>query len=236
MYTAQGQMSRDQLLERYAPLVKKLAYHLMGRLPASVQLDDLLQAGMIGLLDAVTHYDPSQGASFETYASIRIRGAMLDELRRTDWAPKSVHRKSRDLSEAIQRVEGRIGKQAGDREVAQEMGLTLDEYHQLLLDTSSCRMMSYDEIVGEDSGGFDRFSTGEDDPVGMLQEDEFRGALVEAIAQLPEREQLIMSLYYEQDFNLKEIGAVLEVSESRVSQLLSQAHGRLRAKLQSHIQ
>ena len=234
MYTAQGQMSRDELVQRHAPLVKKLAYHLLGRLPSSVQVDDLIQAGMIGLLDAAAQYDQTQGASFETYASIRIRGAMLDELRRTDWAPKSVHRKSRELSEAIHRVEARTGREASDRDVAKEMDLSLDEYHQLLRDTSSCRMMSYDELVSEDDGGFDRFAGRSDDPGTMLQESQFREALVAAIGKLPEREQLIMSLYYEQELNLKEIGAVLEVSESRISQLLSQAHARLRTTLQDH--
>lgn len=234
MYTAQGRMSRDELIERHAPLVKKLAFHLLGRLPASVQVDDLIQAGMIGLLDAAAQYDQSQGASFDTYASIRIRGAMLDELRRTDWAPKSVHRKARDLSEAIQRIEARTGSGASDREVAEEMGLSLDEYHQILRDTASCRMISYDELVGEERGGFDRFASETDDPGAVLQDEQFRDDLIEAIGTLPEREQLIMSLYYEQELNLKEIGAVLEVSESRISQLLSQAHARLRSRLTAH--
>ena len=235
MYTSQGQMSGDELVERYAPLVKKLAYHLLGRLPASVMVDDLIQAGMIGLLDAAGQYDQTQGASFETYASIRIRGAMLDELRRTDWVPKSVHRKSRDLSEAIQRIEAKTGREASDREVARAMGIGLDEYHQILQETASCRMISYDELTGEDNGGFERFTSNSANPLEDLQGDEFRDHLVAAIGELPEREQLIMSLYYEQEFNLKEIGAVLEVSESRVSQLLSQAHARLRVRLQAHI-
>ena len=235
MYTAQGQMSRDELVHRHAPLVKKLAYHLLGRLPSSVMVDDLIQAGMIGLLDAAGQYDQSQGASFETYASIRIRGAMLDELRRTDWAPKSVHRKSRELSETIQRIEARKGRAAGDREIAEAMGVSLDEYHRILHDSASCRMMSYDELSNEEDGGFDRFANQGDSPVETLLSEEFRDQLKQAIGQLPEREQLIMSLYYEQEFNLKEIGAVLEVSESRVSQLLSQAHARLRARLQVHI-
>jgi RNA polymerase sigma factor for flagellar operon FliA len=236
MYTAQGQMSRDELVNRHAPLVKKLAFHLLGRLPASVMVDDLIQAGMIGLLDAASQYDQSQGASFETYASIRIRGAMLDELRRTDWAPKSVHRKSRDLSAAIQKVEAETGREAKDRDIAAVMGISLDEYNQILRDTASCRMMSYDELTDEDNGGFDRFDSESDDPVKALQNDEFRQHLLDAVNKLPEREQMIMSLYYEQELNLKEIGAVLEVSESRISQLLSQAHARLRSHLQHHIQ
>lgn len=236
MYTAQGQMSRDELIHRHASLVKKLAYHLLGRLPASVMVDDLIQAGMIGLLDAAGQYDHSQGASFETYASIRIRGAMLDELRRTDWAPKSVHRKSRDLTEAMHKVEAKVGREANDREIAAAMGISLDEYHHILQDTASCRMMSYDDLTGEDNGGFDRFASESDDPLQTLEKEEFRDHLIVAIGKLPEREQLIMSLYYEQELNLKEIGAVLEVSESRISQLLSQAHARLRGHLHDHIQ
>lgn len=235
MYTAQGQTGRDELVTRHAPLVKKIAHHLMARLPSSVMVDDLIQAGMIGLLDAAGQYDQSQGASFETYASIRIRGAMLDELRRTDWAPKSVHRKARDLSAAIQAVEGRTGRDAKDTEVAAEMGVDLDEYHRILQDSSSSRMMSYDEITAEESGGYDRFSNDSPSPVAALEDDEFRSHLVEAIGTLPEREQLIMSLYYEQELNLKEIGAVLDVSESRISQLLSQTHARLRSRLQAHL-
>lgn len=235
MYTAQGQASKDELVNRYAPLVKKIAYHLMGRLPASVMVEDLIQAGMIGLLDAAGMYDQSQGASFETYASIRIRGAMLDELRRTDWAPKSLHRKSRDLSAAIQQVEARTGRDARDQEVADVMGISLDEYHQILRDTASSRMASYDEITAVEGGGYDRFSNDTPSPVEALQDEEFRGHLVEAIGSLPEREQLIMSLYYDEELNLKEIGAVLNVSESRISQLLSQAHARLRTRLQEHL-
>lgn len=235
MYTAQGQASKDELVTRHAPLVKKIAHHLMGRLPSSVMVDDLIQAGMIGLLDAAGQYDPSQGASFETYASIRIRGAMLDELRRTDWAPKSVHRKARDVSAAIQQIEGSTGRDARDSEVAEAMGISLDEYHQILQDTSSSRLMSYEEITSEDSGGYDRFSNDSPSPLEALQDSEFRSHLIDAIGTLPEREQLIMSLYYEEELNLKEIGAVLKVSESRISQLLSQTHTRLRSRLQDHI-
>ncbi len=230
MYTAQGFTSKDDVVDRHASLVKKIAYHLMGRLPASVQVDDLIQAGLIGLLDAAGQYDPRQGASFETYASIRIRGAMLDELRRNDWAPKSVHRKSREISAAIQRIENRGSVEPGDREIAAELGITLDDYHQLLRDTATSRLLSYDEITSSEEGGYDQFSDDAPLPQQMLEEDEFRRQLITAIGELPEREQLIMSLYYEQELNLKEIGAVLNVSESRISQILSQAHARLRAK------
>lgn len=225
----------DDLVTKYAPLVKRIAYHLISRLPPSVQPDDLIQAGMIGLLDAANLYDQSQGASFETYASIRIRGAMLDELRRTDWAPKSVHRKARDLSAAIAKVEADTGRDARDSEVAAVMGISLEEYNQALRDTASSRMASYEEITSTESGGYDHFSSDTPSPVEEVEESEFREQLVEAIGSLPEREQLIMSLYYDEELNLKEIGAVLNVSESRISQLLSQAHARLRSRLHSHL-
>ncbi len=231
MYTAQGTTGRDEVVNRHAPLVKKIAYHLKGRLPPSVQVDDLIQAGLIGLLDAAGQYDPRQGASFETYASIRIRGAMLDELRRNDWAPKSVHRKSREISAAIQRLENRGQRDPGDREIAAELGIGLEEYQQLLRDTAGSRLLSYDEITSTEQGGYDQFSDDSPLPLQVLENEEFRQRLIGAIGELPEREQLIMSLYYEQELNLKEIGAVLGVSESRISQLLSQAHARLRTKL-----
>lgn len=235
MYTAQGQTNKEALVNQHAPLVKRIAHHLMGRLPPSISVDDLIQAGMIGLLDAAGQYDQSQGASFETYASIRIRGAMIDELRRNDWAPKSVHRKARDLSAAMQQVEAATGRDAQDIEVAKAMGISLEEYHRILQDTASSRMASYDELTAEESGGYDRFSNDMPAPDSELEEVEFRDHLVEAIGRLPEREQLIMSLYYEQELNLKEIGAVLKVSESRISQLLSQAHARLRTRLHEHL-
>lgn len=238
MYDAKGlqTVDRDTLVVRHAPLVKKIAYHLIGRLPASVQVDDLIQAGMIGLLDAATQYDQSQGAQFETYATIRVRGAMLDELRRNDWVPKSVHRKSRELTEAIHQLEGKLGRDANDREIAEAMGIPLDEYHKILNDHTNCRMTSFDSLMtSEDDDTNDRFAGEEQAPVDRLMDVQFQKGLVDAIDNLPEREKLIMSLYYEQELNLKEIGAVLEVSESRVSQLMSQAHGRLRSRLREYI-
>lgn len=235
MYTAQGLGNGEALVTRYAPLVKKIAYHLMARLPSSVQVDDLIQAGMLGLLDAASQYKPSQGASFETYASIRIRGAMLDDLRRTDWAPKSVHRKSREIAEAINQVERENGREAEDHEVAGVLGLTMEEYYQWLRETSASRMVSVEELGGSEEDIFERLDSQAAAPLDELQNQQFQGHLVEAIGQLPERERLIMSLYYEEELNLKEIGAVLDVSESRVSQLLSQAHARLRAKLRDHL-
>ena len=229
MYSATGYASTDDLVARYAPLVKRIAYHLVGRLPASVMVDDLIQAGMLGLLDASTHYDKRQGASFETYATIRIRGAMIDELRRNDWAPKSLHKRARELAEAIARVEAATGRDARDQEVATELGVPLEEYHRLLQETNGARMLSFDDLGGDDPVAL--FSSDEQAPAEQFEEERFRQQLVQAIDSLPERERLIMALYYEEELNLREIGAVLNVSESRISQLLSQAHLRLRGRL-----
>lgn len=234
MYEANGQQNRDDLVIEHAGLVKKIAYHMIARLPASVQVDDLIQAGMMGLLDAASHYDASQGAAFETYASIRVRGSMLDELRRNDWAPKSVHRKGRELTAAIHRVEMRTGEDASDREVADEMGVSLDEYHKVLLDSNNCQISSFDMLSGSDDDTRDHFADDIPDPTQQLMGEQFQKGLADAIDTLPEREKLIMSLYYESELNLKEIGLVIGVSESRVSQLMSQSHGRLRARMQSH--
>lgn len=228
---ATGQ-SMDDLIEQHAGLVQRIAYHLSARLPASVLVDDLIQAGLIGLMDAVGHYDPSQGASFETYAAIRIRGAMLDELRRNDWAPKSVHRRSRDMLAAVQRIEARTNRDARPNEIAEELGISLDAYYELVQETNSCRVLNFVEVGYEDQDFSDSVvDTRNSGPLGGMQHEEFHQYLSKAIRELPEREQLIVSLYYDEELNLKEIGCVLGVSESRISQLLSQAHVRMRGML-----
>ncbi len=235
MYDNLVENLHDELVMRYAPLVKRIAYHLKARLPATVLVDDLLQAGMIGLLEAAKKYDANQGASFETYAGIRIRGAMLDELRRNDWAPKSVHRKVRDITAAIREIENREGRDARDEEVVAALGISKQEYFKTLQDVSTHRVLSWDEIgVDEDSIGQSIMDTrpGIQD---QLEKQHFRERLSEAIATLPEREKMTVALYYESELNLREIGGVLNVSESRVSQLLSQAHIRLRARMKDWI-
>lgn len=221
-------------VERYLPLVKKIAYHLKGRLPASVFVDDLIQAGVIGLIEALHKYSATQGASFETYAGIRIRGAMLDEIRKGDWTPRSVHRKSREVSGAIALVEARLGREAHDGEVAEELGVSLTEYHQILLDTSSAHLLSIDEPDHDDlsEGQIDGHTKS---PLTELAESGFKDSLADAIDQLPEKEKLVMALYYDEELNLKEIGQVLDVSESRVSQIHSQAIKRLRSRLSDWI-
>jgi len=220
-------------VEDYAPLVKRIAYHMMMRMPASVQVDDLIQAGMIGLLEASRKYDASRGASFETYAGIRIRGAIIDEMRRGDWAPRSVHRNARRVSEAISRVEAKTARDATSTEVAAELGVDSVEYFKMLQDTSSSRLFSYEEAFGDDEKG----AQGADismpflTPLEGLSRDALKKSLAQAITQLPEREKLVLALYYDEELNLKEIGRIIGVSESRVSQIHTQAALRLRGRL-----
>ena len=235
MYTICQPSESEELVNSYSGLVHRIAYHLMARLPASVQVDDLIQVGMLGLLDAAQQYDPSQGASFETYASIRIRGAMLDELRRTDWAPKSVHKKARDLLAAIQKIENETGQEAQACEVAERLGISVEEYHQIVQETNACRILNFVDLgVEEDIAGEDLRSRSIEPPDGVEQE-QFRAHLADAIRALPEREKLAVSLYYDEEFNLREIGEILNVSESRVSQLLGQAHLRIRKQLTDYV-
>ncbi|OOZ37240.1 RNA polymerase sigma factor FliA [Solemya velesiana gill symbiont] len=230
-YAAVQSQDPDALVARHSLLVKRIAYHLMNRLPPNVQADDLIQAGMIGLLEASRNYDPSQGASFETYAGIRIRGAMLDEIRRSDWTPRSVHRKARMVADAMRDIENEEGRDARDIEVASALDMSLDDYHKILQDASGCRIFSVEELqmVGElpQNPG----ETGTNGPFEGMQKDAFKEALADAIAGLPERERLVIALYYDDELNLREIGQVLGVSESRVCQIHSQATLRLRSRL-----
>jgi RNA polymerase sigma factor for flagellar operon FliA len=200
-------------------------------MPSSVQVDDLVQSGMIGLLEAARKYDLSKGASFETYAGIRIRGAMLDEIRKGDWAPRSVHRKSRQVADAIKTVEMRTGTDARDQDVAAELEMSLEEYHAILQDASGSRLFSFDDMLEGDDSVIEKVAGEVPNPLDGLQNDMFRGELAAAIATLPEREQLVLALYYDEELNLKEIGQVLGVSESRVSQIHTQAALRLRSRL-----
>jgi len=216
----------EALVMRHAELVKRIAYHLAGRLPASVEVDDLIQAGMLGLLEAAANYAEGRGASFETYAGIRIRGAMLDGLRKLDWAPRSVHRKARAVAKAIREIESEIGREARDVEVAERMGMQLSDYHRIVEDSAGCQISSLTTEEGEMT-----LTDSAADPFRDVVDEDFRAALAEAISNLPERERLVMSLYYDDELNLKEIGAALRVSESRICQIHGQALVRLQARL-----
>lgn len=231
MYTAVQTGGTDERVLQHAPLVKRIAYHLLNRLPDSVQVDDLIQAGMLGLLEAIKNYDASQGASFDTYAGIRIRGAMLDEVRRSDWTPRSVHKKSRMVSDAIREIENKTGREARDVDVAEHLGIAMDEYNHILQDSSSCRMFSVEELAEDGDHYLDEALDYEDGPVDGISREGFQRALAKAIMALPERERLVISLYYDEELNLREIGEVLNVSESRVSQICTQAVLRLRSRL-----
>ena len=222
------EVMEQALVEQHASMIKRIAYHLLGRLPDNIQMDDMVQVGMVALLEASRNYDTSQGASFETYAGIRIRGAMLDEVRRDNWAPRSVFKKAREISAAIRVVENREGRPAKDWEIAEQLDLSLADYHCLLQEARGQSLVSFDEVVevGESVGVelSDHRWNGEE----RLQKDELQHLLAQNIADLPERERLVMSLYYVEELNLREVGLVLEVSESRVCQIHTQAILRLK--------
>lgn len=236
IYASSQAKLHDDLVEQHAPLVKRIACHLINKLPASVQLEDLIQAGMIGLLEASRNYDETQGASFETYAGIRIRGSMLDEIRKNDWAPRSVHRKARMVAEAVREIENERGRDARDVEIAESLGMSLEDYYKILQDNSYHRILSFEDMgVGEESM-LDNMSDNAPGIVDGLQNEDIQKVVAEAIASLPERERLVMALYYDEELNLREIGAVMGVSESRVSQIHSQAVIRLQARMTSRYQ
>ena len=234
MYTRTGTLNRDTYVSQYAPLVKRVAHQMLSKLPANVEVDDLIQAGMIGLMDAVERFEDDHGAKFETFASQRIRGAMLDELRAGDWLPRSVRRNQRTIESAITTLEHRTGRPPTEDEIARELGMELAQYHELLSDAKGAQLCNYDEAdVDDDNEDFFSRGTGDpsSDPSNMLADKRFKLSLVNAIEALPEREKNLMGLYYEQDLNMKEIAAVMGVTESRVCQLHSQAVARLRGRL-----
>ncbi len=225
----------NDVVARHGELVSRIAHHLITRLPASVDVNDLMQSGMIGLIEASRSFDPSQGASFETYASIRIRGAMLDELRKGDWVPRSVHRHLRAATEATRAVEQKTGRAASTRELAAALDMSIDEVGRLLADAVRGHVLSLDAHTDDDDKAPLKLVEHAASPADRLDDSEFRGELVAAIDGLPEREKLVLSLYYEQELNLREIGAVFEVSESRVCQIHAQALVRVRARLQDWV-
>ena len=222
--------SADDIVTRYAPLVQRIAYHLKARLPDSVLIEDLLQSGMMGLLEASGKFNDSKGASFETYAGIRIRGAMIDDIRKGDWVPRSVHKNARSIAKAIADIEQRTGLPPTDYEIADELDITIDKYHSILQDAANGHIFAFDDLgVTEDY--LTDSNPGANEPFNGLRDEKFRVSLKEAIETLPEREKLILALYYDEELNLKEIGEVIGVSESRVSQIHSQAMVRLKSRM-----
>jgi RNA polymerase sigma factor for flagellar operon FliA len=234
MYTAKGRLDLNAMLHQYSPLVRRLAHQMIAKLPANVEIDDLIQVGMIGLSDALSRFDAGQGVQFETFATQRIRGAMLDELRGADWMSRGTRKQQRDIEGAVHRLEQKLGRAPQESEIAKEMGITLSEYQEMLGKVRGTQLIYLEDMSGDDgdSDYLDRHVADEgNDPLSLIQDHRMREALVEAIKNLPEREQYVMSMYYEQDMNLKEIAAVLGVTESRVCQLHSQSIARLRVKL-----
>lgn len=243
MYTSLGKIDKSDssdLLTQYAPLVRRLALQLIAKLPASVELDDLIQVGMLGLLDAGSRYKDDQGAKFETYASQRIRGAMIDELRANDWVSRGLRQSSRGVAKAVHTQEQKLGRSPTEGEIAQELELSLDAYQHLLQEIHGCQLVYYDDFdqgdqENRDNSFLDRQAHGtqslDDEPLTQLLKGDFRRQLIDAIEHMPERERLLLSLYYDEELNLREIGAILEVTQSRVCQLHSQAISRLRASL-----
>lgn len=232
MYTAAGQPDRDQLVQRFLPLVKRVAYHLMARLPASVQFDDLVQNGMIGLLDALDRFQEGFGAQFETYATQRVRGAMLDGLRENDWLPRSLRRDLRRIEAAISQLEHAHGRAPSESELAEALKMSLPDYQKTLQDARGHQLVYFDDFAGDGDEDFleRHFTDNDADPANILEDKNTREMLVKAIALLPEREKMMMALYYEQELNLREIGEVMGVTESRVCQLHTQAVARLRSQ------
>ena len=232
-YGTASKLESERRVTEFAPLVRRMAHHLAAKLPASVEIDDIIQAGMIGLMDAASRFQEGQGAQFETFATQRIRGAMLDELRQNDWLPRSARKTLRRIEGAVHRLEQRLGRAPSEKEIAQELGESVENYQTLLQEARGCELLHLEDFGRDDDDDYlDRHCPdNRANPLQLYQDARFKGALVKAIEALPEREKLLMGLYYEQDLNFKEIAAVLEVSESRVCQLHSQAVARLRARL-----
>ena len=245
MYTATGRPDTsaataaaqiNAALKQYTPLVRRLAHQMIAKLPANVQIDDLIQVGMIGLHDAMSRFDAAQGVQFETFATQRIRGAMLDDLRSGDWMSRGDRKQQRQIEAAVHKLEQQYGRAPAESEIAKEMGLSLGDYQDVLTKVRGTQLVYLEDMTGDDGDQsfLDRHvADASSDPLAMLNDQRMREALVDAIKLLPEREQYVMSMYYEHDMNLKEIAAVLKVTESRVCQLHSQSIARLRSKLRA---
>lgn len=227
MYNAKGKIKQKDLIQENIDLVKREALYMKTRLPDSVELDDLVQSGMLGLLDAVKKYNPVQGVAFESYARIRIKGSMIDELRKADWVPRRVREKTKDLDQAIHELRNKLGRHPEEREIAKQMNISISDLHTILSNTNSAFMVSLDDIglteVEKNSAEYS------ENPFEYLLEMDKEGELADAIRGLPERDQQVLALYYTEDVNMREIGEILGITESRVCQIHSRAIARLRA-------
>lgn len=229
------QCQKQLLVTDHNYLVQQIVHQLRSRFPSSVQSDDLIQAGQIGLIAAARTFKSDKGASFSTYAGIRIRGAIMDELRGSDWTPRSVSKHIREIAAATQRVEARKGFSACAREIAEELGITLKEFHKIHRLAAESRLASTEEYVDEDGSSMLNVPTQTEGPQEQLVKEAQITRVSEAIEQLPEKEKLVLSLYYDEEMNLKEIAVVLGVSESRVSQIHIQAVNRLRKDVDNRL-
>lgn len=230
--------TKDEIIIEYAPLIKYIAQKIASRLPSNIELDDLISCGVIGLMDAIEKFDPSRDNKFKTYAEFRVRGAILDELRAQDWVPRSIREKAKMIERSYAKLESELGRPATDEEMCKELNVTQEEFHDLLNKAKSVSLLNID-----DSATFNR---GDKKLIAGLMEDSraanpftavsyknSRDKIKEGIQSLPEKQRLVLSLYYYEDLNLKEIGQVLDVTESRVSQLHTQAIMKLKLKLKT---
>jgi RNA polymerase sigma factor for flagellar operon FliA len=231
---------RDRLVKEYAPLIKYIAQKIASRLPANIEIDDLMSSGVIGLMDAIEKYDSKRDNKFKTYAEFRIRGAILDELRAQDWVPRSVREKAKMIERCYNKIEQLRGRQATDEEVCEELGISQEEYHLMLNQVRSVSLLSYDDISNFSKAdkralhGYSEHGPRSANPLSEVSSAALKRMISDAIRDLPEKQRLVLSLYYYEDLNLKEIGRVLDVTESRVSQLHTQAILRLKGKLRNH--
>ena len=232
--------ARSAIIIEYAPLVKLLANRLAMRVPPSVSLDDLTSAGIMGLLDAVDRFDPSRAVKFKTYAEFRIRGAMLDELRNLDWVPRSTRKKIHDMEKAILSVESKTNRPANDEEIAQEMGVELNTYYSILNMAKGIELLSLDGYIKDESNNseskksFKSLIKGDDDPTSHVMFSELKFVIAKAIRALSKKEQMVISLYYYDELTLREIGEVMGLTESRISQIHTKAIIKLRSKLKNY--
>src|SRR6266571_9509450 len=225
---------RDNLINETLPLIKHIAHRVATRLPANIEMRDLINAGVIGLLDAIEKFEPERNVKFKTYAEVRIRGAILDSLRNLDWAPRSLRKKSKDLEKTYADLSQKLGRPATDEEVSKAMGENIEDFHALVDQLHGLTVGSFENLSdSEDSENYINYypDDGSNDPYAKFESHELTSLLAQAIEELPEKERLVLSLYYFEEFTMKEIGALLGVNESRVSQLHTKATLRLRGKL-----